>query len=579
MRFLSVIILVILVVLLVPGCGSDNDPVAPDTQNVNEYLAALPTWAEYSPLLQSSDEANDYPIGEIHWDGDQIYVCKKTPCSITETPDAIATFDPSTEILWLGSLIQGRTYLGGLAAMEELPIRQRAPLTIALQLINEDVHRTIEDPTMATVNQAIGELVTSAEDSGYEPSSTMSFNKHECYSLEQGMLKMGMSASYMGVSVSSQLEMSQTFEETSVVAYFRQRMFTVSLVLPQTPSEFFSEDFTVADMKAQENLGRIGPDNLPTFVSSITYGRILVMTMTSTYSETEMKAALQASYDGIVDVNASISTEQREVLENSTINIVAVGGEASGVLDLIRTGTLGDYFLNDVSLTSAVPISYSIRNLADNSLALVSETTDYDIIECSTDAVAYYDDYDLWHNAVLQLRNYREELQDVGPAEITDCDEHEVTPNNNQNIGYTLTFPGTGTGLSLDFTFNSPNGPITYNDDEFPSVYYPCLSIGDVDNYGENDDFEITVTRVDPGQTLLAIGIWVGHSERESGEYLRIYGESDLLLQEFTASYLPDGDAFMGVVSAVPLTRIYYNEKAGEDDILVWDFFFGLSSD
>lgn len=579
MRFARVITLAFLTALLVPGCGSDDDPLAPDTQNVSEYLAALPTWEEFSPLLQSNDEANDYPIGEIHWDGDQIYVCRKTPCSITETPEAIATFDPSTEILWLGSLIQGRTYLGGIADMEELPIRQRAPLTIALQLINDDVHRTIEDPTMATVNQAIGELVTSAEDSGYEPSSTMSFNKHECYSLKQGMLKMGMSASYMGVSVSAKLELSQTFEQTSVVAYFRQRMFTVSLVLPQTPSEFFSEDFTVADMKAQESLGRIGPDNLPTFVSSITYGRILVMTMTSTYSETEMKAALQASYDGIVDINASISTEQREVLENSTINIVAVGGEASGVLDLIRTGTLGNYFLNEVSLTSAVPISYTIRNLADNSLALVSETTDYDILKCSTDAVVYYNDYDLWHNAVLQLRNYREDLQGVGPAEITDCDEHGVTPDNNANMGYTLTFPGTSTGLSLDFTFNSPNGPITYNDNEFPSAYYPCLSPGDADNYGEDDDIEITVTRVDPGYNLLAMGIWVGHSDRENGETLRIYGESNIFLQEFTSGILPLGDQFMGVVSAVPLTRIYYNEKAGGDDIVVWDFYFGLSAD
>ena len=418
MRFSRVIALAILAVPLAFGC-SDDDPVSPDTQNVNEYLAALPSWEAFSPQMQSSDEATDYPIGEIYWEGDQIYVCRKTPCSITETPEAIATFDPSTEILWLGSLIQGRTYLGGIADMEELPIRQRAPLTIALQLINEDVHRTIEDPTMATVNQAIGELVTSAEDSGYEPSSTMSFNKHECYSLEQGMLKMGMSASYMGVNVSAQLEVSQTFEQTSVVAYFRQRMFTVSLVLPQTPSEFFSDDFTVADMKAQEDLGRIGPGNLPTFVSSITYGRILVMTITSTYSETEMKAALQASYDGIVDVSASISTEQREVLENSTINIVAVGGEASGVLDLIRTGTLGNYFLNDVSLTSAVPISYTIRNLADNSLALVSETTDYNIVECSTDAVAYYNDFDLWRNAVMQLPNGQELSQGIGDGEIT----------------------------------------------------------------------------------------------------------------------------------------------------------------
>lgn len=100
------------------------------------------------------------------------------------------------------------------------------------------------------------------------------------------MLKMGTSVSYMGATASTQLDISQTYEERSVVAYFQQRMFTMSLVLPQTPSDFFSEDFTVDDMKAQEDLGRIGPDNLPTFVSSITYGCVLVMTMTSTFGTT-----------------------------------------------------------------------------------------------------------------------------------------------------------------------------------------------------------------------------------------------------------------------------------------------------
>jgi len=581
MRFPIRSTLIVLTVILVFGCSSSDDPVAPVTQDVNSYLAGLPSWEEFSPKMQSNDGALGNPIGEVHWDEGVLYVCSMTPCSITETPEAIATFDPSTEILWLGSLIQGKTYLGGMTAMEELPIRQRAPLTIAIQLINnENIARTVNDPTMATVNQAISDLAISAENSPYKPSSTMSFEKMDCYSLEQGMLKMGMSVSYMGASVSGQLEMSRTYEEHSVVAFFRQKMFTVSLVLPQTPGDFFSTEFTVDDMKAQEDLGRIGPDNLPTFVSSITYGRILVMTMTSTYSETEMKAALQASYDGIVDVSGEVSTEQLEILRNSTINIVAVGGEEGNARDLIRTGDLGAYFMNDVDLTSALPVSYTIRNLANNSLAQVSETTDYEILECSTDAVAYYGDYDLWHNAVLQLPDGVDLSQGLGVGEITDADEIPNDLGANINVGYTLTFPGTSTGLPLDFVFHSPYGPMTYNDQEFSGSFHPSLSPGDVDNYGENDDFELTVTRVDPGYSILALGIWVGDNARESGETLRVYGENDLFLKEFTSGYLPHGGIqFMGMVSAVPLTRFYFNERAGGDDLCTKDFHFGVATE
>lgn len=133
MRSSRLITVVALLFLLVLSCSSNEDAVTPETQDVNAYLAALPGWEQFSPKLESSDEALAQSTSEIYWVGSQIYICRKTPCSITETPEAIATFDPSTEILWLGSLIQGKTYIGGLASMQELPIRQRAPLTIVLR--------------------------------------------------------------------------------------------------------------------------------------------------------------------------------------------------------------------------------------------------------------------------------------------------------------------------------------------------------------------------------------------------------------------------------------------------------------
>ena len=114
--------------------------------------------------------------------------------------------------------------------------------------------------------------------------------------------------------------------------------------------------------------------------------------------------------------------------------------------------------------------------------------------------------------------------------------------------------------------------------------YYPDLqgatplSIGDVDNW-ENDDFEVTVTATDPGYSVMALGIFVMDNKRESGETLRVYGENDLFLQEFTSGILPHyGSGFMGVISAVPLTRFYFNEHSGGDDVCTKDFHFGVAS-
>ncbi len=577
--------LMLAVLVLVPACGDDDDPAAPpQTSGIDDYLKDLPQWGEFSPQLaevgQPEEEVTGPTEAALETDGGQLFVCRTTPCSITSTPDAIVTMNPNSEILYLGSLIQGASYLGGLAAMEELPIRQRAPLTVSIDLLFPDNTRTVADPTLASVNQAVGELISGAHQAGHTAGSALSYNKRECFSLEQSMLCMGMSVSYLGASVRSELSYQQSVEQHTIMATFRQRMFTTSVVLPQTPGEFFSESFTRQDLDEQISRGRIGPDNLPVYVSNIVWGRIMVFTMTSTYTASEMEAAINASYDGIV--SGSVDAQYLDILnsEETTINLVAVGGEASHALDAIRSGNLDDYFASDAALTSAAPLSYTLRNLADNTIALVSETTAYDMVECSPDIVAYHDDFDLWRNAVLDLPAGEVQVQYTTSAELVDADEVATPPGGNTWLPGTLTFPAASTGLDLSFVLTSLGyDALTYNDDEISSSLYPLLSPGDADN-GENDDFAVTITDVASPRRVLAVGIFVGHNGFTEGENLRVYGESDLLLAEFTSG-LPDnaGWVFMGAIAAVPITRFVFDEDAGGDDLVIRHPSFGLTGE
>lgn len=580
MKTRILIALVVCPLLLVHGCGSD-DPAAPAQGDVDGYLATLPAWAEFSPQLTDVGDPEDVTTGpteaELDTGGDEIFVCRTTPCSITNTPDAIVTMNPNSEILYLGSLIQGGTYLGGLAAMEELPIRQRAPLTVSIDLLYGDNSRVVEDPTLATVNQAVGELIAGAHGAGHTAGSALSYNKRECHSLEQSMLAMGFSVSYLGASVSSELSYSQSVEQHTIMATFRQRMFTTSVVLPQTPSEFFSDDFTQERLDEQIALDRIGADNLPVYVSNIVWGRIMIFTMTSTYSVSEMQAAITASYDGFVSGEGHVDYAHVFTSEETTINLVAVGGEASHALAAIRDGDLSAYFDTDAAITSAAPLSYTLRNLADNSVAYVSETTVYDRVECSTEIVAYHDDFDLWRNAVLDLPGGEVQTQFTTSAEMVDANEITEPTGYNQWMGGTLTFPTAATGLDVGFVLTSDGyDAFVFNDDEISGSLYPLLSPGDADN-GENDDFSVTITDVTMPREVLAAGIYVGHNGAEAGENLRVYGESDLLLAEFTEG-LPSnaGWVFMGVVSAVPITRFTFDEHAGGDDLVIRDTSFGL---
>lgn len=384
-RMLSKILPLALLLVLGSGCGSDSPTAPPAAADVNEYLLSLPSWQEFSPTLESANVMVAGPVDTTQSYNGTEYTCSVSRYSITETPEEITVFSPDSEIMWLGSLLQGSAYAGGLGSLGELPVRQRAPLTIFIDLLTEDVTRTVSHPDPSSVAAALGELIQQASDQGHIAGSSIFFDQKTTYSLEQAALDLNISVKYLGTNVRSSLSYESSVEENTLTAYFTQKMFTASVVLPQTPSAFFSSEFTEARLNEQIDLGRIGPDNPPTYISNIVFGRMLMLTMTSTHSIEEMKAALSASRASIG--SGSIDGSHLQVLGESQIRVSTVGGVDDGVENLIASGNLGQYFAADAPLTSARPLSYTVRNLADNSVAKVSETTEYAINSCSADPV------------------------------------------------------------------------------------------------------------------------------------------------------------------------------------------------
>jgi hypothetical protein len=299
---------------------------------------------------------------------------------MTTTPDKIATFHPDSGILWTGALLEGKGHLEGIGSLRELPIRQRSPLTLSIDLLTEENTETVDAPDAASVKSAVGRLIQKATDAGHRAGSSISYKQITSHSVEEASLKLGFSASYAGTTTTAKLEASSSAETHTVTASYIQQMFTVTAVLPQTPGGFFGPDFTETLLEEQIALGRIGNDNLPVFVGSVVYGRIMMFNFTSTASLVEIKAALDVSASNVAGVE--ILGETKKILEEGTINLVAVGGDDASARAAIGSGKLGAYFAAESPLTSARPISYNILNLADNSIARVSEATEYNIKEC-----------------------------------------------------------------------------------------------------------------------------------------------------------------------------------------------------
>jgi thiol-activated cytolysin/VCBS repeat protein len=375
--------------MLTPACAKDGgtDPGPEPPADVNGYVATLGTWEEFSPPLPTSNEATgaEQTIEQVV---DAVtYVCSETPYSVTDTPTDLVMYEPNASIMWVGNLIQGASYRGGTGSFQELSIRQRNTLKLSIDLLTGDNFAEVNDPSLTSVQSAIGGLIQRATDAGHRSGSSIDFASELAHSTEQAALALGLSGHYLGGAAKAELSVQRNAAQRTLVAHFVQKMFTIAIELPQTPGAFFSSALTADLLQQQVAAGNIGRNNLPVYLASVTYGRTLTYSLTSTDSEDRMRAAIQASYNGVVGGGSGYTeVELRETLSQQNLKVTAIGGEGQNVLDLISQGNLKAYFTTDAPLTSAKPISYQLNFLGNNSIAKVSETTAYQLRVCNAKA-------------------------------------------------------------------------------------------------------------------------------------------------------------------------------------------------
>lgn len=394
--------------LSVVACGEEGpiditDPPDPgERADVNSFTSDLPSWNAFSPPVQPSVNAEiGDPVGapaqieqaDPRYNPD--FVCTSTPMSMATNPREVITMSGALGLLVPGQLLQGAPHRDG--ALQVLPIAQRAPvrLTISLNNVVGDAFRLVDQPSEGTLKTAVNELIQAAETSEFEAGSSVSFNKATSYSFEQSALGMGLSVRYMGSSVKGSLSSKTSAEKLTVTATFIQNAFTIGVTTPPTAADWFSADFTEERLQEQIASGAMGPNNLPIYVGDVTYGRIIMITFTSTASEEDIKASLEATYNGgFWGGELDLTAERQNVLKSSELSIQQLGGPTEGAFKLANVllqeegsaqeGDFGlaEFFAEDVSLTTFVPISYTLRNLEGNSIAGVGETSEYDRIEC-----------------------------------------------------------------------------------------------------------------------------------------------------------------------------------------------------
>lgn len=391
-RKLTLFIALATLLALAAGCSSDDpaavnvDPV--DPAEVNNFVNDLPDWTAPSDV-----EDPPVDLGESEgFEDNQYYRCAAVEYDLKRNFEDIIAVGANATALKPGMMVQGNGVKDGSLSTIGLA---RSPLSLSINLALPNPSRRVENPSSSTIQNAIASLQRDADerlsDLDVVPAQ-INFKAESAYSVQQALLSAGLSVRYNGLlasgSVAGSLSQASTIKRRSVVVKLMQPMYTISFADDEKaePADFFGDDLLEADFERQRQLGTMGPGNLPCYVQSVTYGRMVVYSMTTTQTTTdeEYKLAVQASY-GAWSGSGNVTSRQRELVQNSTVEVQVFGGTQGAGLEAIKTALRdGDFsaFLTPAPATTAVPLSYRINDLKNRQPAVIGDATKFQIREC-----------------------------------------------------------------------------------------------------------------------------------------------------------------------------------------------------
>lgn len=370
------------IMLMQPGC--DHEAVNGNTAGLDEYLDSLDIPSVVPAGAADPIPIPGTPVETYNCGGD---TCERRSWRGTVSLSEIVLYSPLTDVAYPCALATGRsTRSSGVPTPIGL---RRGPCTITITDIGSappgtpdpTLSRRIDNPTVSSVEAALNELRNR-----YVPVSTpaaLTEYIRTYSSLEEGMFRLGLSGKYLSASLRSVLERSSYSAQTNIVVQFSQRYYCATMNTPRKPASVFHPDVTVEGLVAATQSDPLSP----AYVNQVCYGRLLVMSVSSSASESALRAAISASIRFLKGgASADFTAEERGVLQGAEFRVAALGGGASAVLTLLGTPTgldsLRAYYQAGINYGPSSPgiaLSYSMRWLSTNDEARLSFTTDFPI--------------------------------------------------------------------------------------------------------------------------------------------------------------------------------------------------------
>jgi hypothetical protein len=363
--------------LFLAACGQDDGgtgPILPPGDA--EFQAVLDTGGDMPNATASTDTTVTDEGEETREDGTR-WLCRTKTVSLFDNPETYVTFDPNSDVVYPGSLVQG----GSIAnATPDPVVVERAGGTISIDLLNgsNGVFVEVDEMSMGKIRQAMNDIIDQNTGIG---AARFSYDFYEVQSRQQLAASLGVNVETLSSSFNADLSFSSDKQYNRFVVKLVQSYYSMSWDLPTGYDKVFAPDVTA------EQLDRyVGPGNPCVYISTVTYGRIFYLLVESTASREEMRASIDASYKAAV-AGGSIDGDVKYVtqLADSRVKAFALGGDPNLALDAVfntNYESLRDYLTQGGDIKTGLPLSYKMRALKDNKTVKVQVATEYTVHDC-----------------------------------------------------------------------------------------------------------------------------------------------------------------------------------------------------
>lgn len=317
-----------------------------------------------------------------------------------------------------GAMLQGQQLGGNNYKLVTIPRSGGRFQVAGLTLAGQAYQDKSGDFDKATVDELV--KTTIGPDSNIQSTlADISSSTADAYSEGKTAFDLGLSVGAYGVEVSSLLNSSKSTGKNTVVVKYTQVFYTVDYTPPQAnevyntyrATRFFRDGDYFKDMDNQ-----IGANNAPLYVSQVKYGRQVLFALTSTKSTDEIKGAFKASFKGgKISAGANVSSEYKNVLNNSEISYIVLGGDAGSAVQPLSSVDGQDMYSKLMNFLSqqetaryssknpGAPLAYTLKYVDSDEIATMAMSVVYDKKDCTTLAAQEY-------AMQLQLRNIRTDI-------------------------------------------------------------------------------------------------------------------------------------------------------------------------